>query len=223
VDVTISIEHLLTVVGILVGIAGGGFAFWLRVRNENKKMGVLEFQVNVMWEIHLRRIQAEAVRLGHGETKSPFIAYPESAAMFGPLLQEMKRFLDVAVAKPLRDNEIIMLLEHEFGARLVEQTGTFSSAVVALSLIRKGPVDIESIATMPIEKVVRELAKAPVLGAAMKIVRLAGESSDSAIKLDMLIDETKKQTGIIERASEEVHEMHEEAREDSAIRKRQKP
>ncbi|HUD10805.1 MAG TPA: hypothetical protein VMS08_00220, partial [Candidatus Saccharimonadia bacterium] len=130
------------------------------IYSNSRKMGVLEFKVETMWQAQLRRGMAEAIAQNHGTLNSPFTADPAASALFGPLLSEMKNFINTRIKAPIRDSDILMLLEHEFGERVTQTVcipngmNQLGCMLVALSLIREGPVEIEAGQTFITEAII---------------------------------------------------------------------
>lgn len=222
---TISNEQI-TAVGTVIGSL---VTMGVMMRRAFKKYDILEFKVETLWAAQLRRAQAEAVTMGHGQANSPFTANPESAALFpAEMLREMADYL-ATFKKALRDSDLVLLLEHRFGAQVSAEVCSkhgltqLGCLLVALSLIRGGAIEIENGDIIISEAVLKGMIASPAPKTPVVVVPLDGEV---AAKLSELVEENKRQTSVqenmasvLDSTAKEVHAI----REDSAIGPRPGP
>ncbi len=79
----------------------------------------LEVKVNTMWEFQLRRAEAEVVQKGLGSKNSPLIINDDAKDWLVEMAPQLRKFYVGVSDQP--DSDVLLLLEKEFGAELMEK------------------------------------------------------------------------------------------------------
>lgn len=99
----------------LVGMLG---AMIIKIISLSNRFTRIEFQVETMWAFQMRRAQSEAVHKGYAYRNSPLLIKESSKDLMLPLASELRGFYR-SLKKPMTDSELAMLIESQFGERLL--------------------------------------------------------------------------------------------------------
>jgi hypothetical protein len=84
------------------------------------KIAKIEVKVDTMWSFLMRRAIAEVVFKGLADMNSPIVIRKEAKALFRGLTEDLRSFYR-GLGKELTDVDLIMLLEQQFGDRILKE------------------------------------------------------------------------------------------------------
>lgn len=110
----------MDLVSIVTSIVSAILSVFSVIYLSGVKIAKIEVKVDTMWSFLMRRAIAEVVFKGLADMNSPIVIRKEAKALFRGLTEDLRSFYR-GLGKELTDVDLIMLLEQQFGDRILKE------------------------------------------------------------------------------------------------------